>query len=356
MITPNKNILLTGAGFTKDFGGYLGSEMWSVIFNQEEISHYPRLRELMLREFDYERAYSLVTDMKDHLAFKEEEKQAFTIAIQKSYRQMHESICSGQTTKYMFAENLFQILVHRFGGYVTNGGEILERGFFFTLNQDLFLENFYSPPECLSRTLSIPGIPNPSPNWFEGRPRCPLQEQDWVKLPTEEEIHNLASHFWESYEGPFVYIKLHGSYGWESEVGPEAMVIGGQKSSLIEGEPLLRWYFSLFKQVLHRLNCNLVVIGYSFRDPHINSVILEAIHKYSLRVFVISPEDPGSFRSKFTGPTAMRDFFASSEGSQIWEGLHGYYFGTAQGLCDGDRRGDLSPMGKTLFRNLGLVE
>ena len=354
MITPNKNILLTGAGFTKDFGGYLGSEMWAVIFNQEEISHYPRLRDLMLSVLDYEQAYSLVTDLKDHLAFKEEEKQAFTRAIQKSYQQMHESICSGMM-KHNYAKILFESVVHRFEGSLTNNDQIKERGFFFTLNQDLFLERFYYNEPRVSRMLKIPGIPNPNQKWFDRR-LGQLGEEDWVTLPTDEELQKIASHFWEPLEGAFAYLKLHGSYGWKSAIWSDAMVIGGQKAGFIEREPLLRWYFSLFKQVLYRPNCNLVVIGYSFRDAHINSVILEAIQKYSLRLFAISPEEPGSFRSKFTEPTAMQDFFAANDGSLIWKGLHGYYFGTSQGLCDGDRPGDLSPMGKSLFRKLGLVE
>jgi hypothetical protein len=30
-------VLLTGAGFTKTFGGYLASEMWATILNQPEV-------------------------------------------------------------------------------------------------------------------------------------------------------------------------------------------------------------------------------------------------------------------------------------------------------------------------------
>ena len=44
-----KTILLTGAGFTKTFGGFLGSEMWAAIFNQPEVGEDNKLREYMLR-------------------------------------------------------------------------------------------------------------------------------------------------------------------------------------------------------------------------------------------------------------------------------------------------------------------
>jgi len=32
-----KTILLTGAGFTKNFGGFIASEMWAKIFNCREL-------------------------------------------------------------------------------------------------------------------------------------------------------------------------------------------------------------------------------------------------------------------------------------------------------------------------------
>jgi len=33
--------MLTGAGFTETFGGYLATEMWAAIFNQPEDSPLP---------------------------------------------------------------------------------------------------------------------------------------------------------------------------------------------------------------------------------------------------------------------------------------------------------------------------
>jgi hypothetical protein len=51
---PAKNVLLTGAGLTRNFGGYLAAEMWAVIFRQPEIRRYPNLRKRMLEGLDYE--------------------------------------------------------------------------------------------------------------------------------------------------------------------------------------------------------------------------------------------------------------------------------------------------------------
>ena len=52
-------VLLTGAGFTKSFGGYLASEMWATILNQPEVQDSPELLKGMrdLENLDYEMFY-----------------------------------------------------------------------------------------------------------------------------------------------------------------------------------------------------------------------------------------------------------------------------------------------------------
>jgi len=76
--TPAKNILLTGAGFTRDFGGYLASEMWAVIFRQPEIRRYPNLRKQMLERLDYEALYHEVLSSESYTA---DEKFSLTRVI-----------------------------------------------------------------------------------------------------------------------------------------------------------------------------------------------------------------------------------------------------------------------------------
>lgn len=38
-----ENLLLIGAGFSKDFGGLLAREMWSEVFNDPEVRRLPDL-------------------------------------------------------------------------------------------------------------------------------------------------------------------------------------------------------------------------------------------------------------------------------------------------------------------------
>ena len=40
-------VLLTGAGFTRNFGGFLTNQMWDKVFNHEQVQHYPFLVNLL---------------------------------------------------------------------------------------------------------------------------------------------------------------------------------------------------------------------------------------------------------------------------------------------------------------------
>jgi len=51
-------VLLTGAGFTKNFGGFLAIEMWSKVFNHPEIQSSEKLKSLIQNNFNYENIYS----------------------------------------------------------------------------------------------------------------------------------------------------------------------------------------------------------------------------------------------------------------------------------------------------------
>ena len=126
-------------------------------------------------------------------------------------------------------------------------------------------------------------------------------------------------------------------------------MIGNTKTKIIQREPLLRSYLSLFDEVLKTPSRNLVVTGYGFRDPHINDVIADAIRNSGLRLYVICPMQPGEFNDMLT--SAAGPF--CPKGHQIWNGLCGYYPASVRDLFH-HQTGELTLLGQTLFRNLGL--
>ncbi len=63
---------------------------------------------------------------------------------------------------------------------------------------------------------------------------------------------------------------------------------------------MLSWYFEdLFPDVLDRVQ-NLVVIGYGFRDEHINEQISRAVEK-GLGIVVLTPDTPDKLSKAMVG-------------------------------------------------------
>jgi len=168
-------------------------------------------------------------------------------------------------------------------------GDQKQSGFFFTLNQDLFIERHF---KTITKSLTHPCVKRilDDHKIIGG---LPINHTDYVMLPSKEEVErNLSTQF---YKNTLHYIKLHGSYGWTSSDGTNKLVIGKNKVDQIAREPLLSSYLNLFKQVLLTERKNLFIIGYGFRDDHINEVIADAILKFNLEYCVLSPKNESSF-------------------------------------------------------------
>src|SRR5437868_6043329 len=168
---PAKNVLLTGAGFTKDFGGYLGDEMWAAILSQKEISKYPNLRQLLLSQLNYEQAYHEVLESTSYSSY---EKFAFKDAVETAYERMHRKVMDVAAQSFFHKiKPLLRGIVRRFAGK----GE--ERGFIFTLNQDLLMEGFYNnnDQDYAPHHLTTPGT-TPPLGGFLGALQPSLKDSD----------------------------------------------------------------------------------------------------------------------------------------------------------------------------------
>ncbi|MDP3298030.1 MAG: SIR2 family protein [Thermodesulfovibrionia bacterium] len=297
----SRNILFTGAGFTKNFGGLLAKEMWSKIFNN--VQAYPRLRELLFHETDYESIYYHVMTGD----YEDEEKNAIDVAIFEAYRILDDIVRA-----WTFRDgapnpvNIYGVnkLIERFCG---SRDEI---GFFFTLNQDIFIERHFN---SLSKMLIHPGVPR-IPDTHKIINRLPLERQDFITVPTNEQLRNKPINSISS--RTLHYVKLHGSFGWLSSDGTNCYVIGKKKENQIADEPLLSWYFDLFTQVLSKPDRKLFVIGYGFKDRHVNEVIASSINNSNLKLYVMSP----SAQSEF-----LTNVGAVEHGETILKGLSGYF-------------------------------
>jgi hypothetical protein len=125
-----------------------------------------------------------------------------------------------------------------------------------------------------------------------------LESYDYFQVPVEEQIEIAKQKHEDKKPSPnLFYIKLHGSTNWQTKVGNrKVMVIGGNKIEQIISQPLLNWYFEIFKQVLSCPDRRLLIIGYGFGDDHINKVISNAVQKHGLQVYVVSRDQPKQLR------------------------------------------------------------
>jgi len=190
------------------------------------------------------------------------------------------------------------------------------------------------------------------PRWFNGQLGLNLKPTDIVKLPEGNNLQRIKDNFWDKGTGQFMYVKLHGSYGWALQDESEVMVIGTTKARIIEKQPLLEWYLSLFKGVLNAPERNLVLVGYGFGDEHVNDIIADAIRDNGLRLYVISPKEPKEFKN-YLDPTYGFVEDPKPRGDEIWKGLHGYYPAAITEFFHSNQ-GELPPLGKAFFHDIGL--
>lgn len=293
-------ILLTGAGFTKNFGGFLGSEMWAQIFNDAEIQGSNNLRDLLQKDYDFESVYSSVLNS----SLPDEDKSIMKRVIERSYRNLDDAIKGwvfNDSSPYPVNWYGWGKLVNLFVGQGNT------KGLFFTLNQDIFLER--------KSGYRSPGAPLFKQEFYNGQIRD-LTSDQFVILPRENAVEKAEKDFFN--HAGLAYIKLHGSYGWRSSDGSSQMVIGKNKSDLIENEPLLKWYLELFQKVIRDGNRKLLVVGYGFGDQHINKILVDGVENHGLQVYIISTKPAAELRDHFE---RGGHFYALP----ILNGLRGYF-------------------------------
>ena len=117
----------------------------------------------------------------------------------------------------------------------------------------------------------VPRIPNVHKTTI----RLPIEKEDFIFIPTLDELN--SNKVEPLSKNAIHYVKLHGSFGWKSSKGTDSYVIGKEKEKHITEEPLLSWYFELFRSALSESNRKLMLIGYGFRDRHINEVIANSV-------------------------------------------------------------------------------
>lgn len=299
---PRNTILLTGAGFTHNFGGFLAREMWSKIFNHPAVQGNPEIRELLLRDFDFESVYSSVLI---GAGYNNEAKEALRQAVEHAYKDLDKTV-----KNWVFNDsNPTALNIYGWGDLLSSLSQRgSEKGWFFTLNQDLFMER--------KSGKRSPGAPF-------GQPFVDRTEGGGIQsitLPNESAMEKVKATLNNT-----SYIKLHGSYGWLSSRGGTQMVIGRNKADDINREPLLKWYLDLFQEAIYEGGKRILIIGYGFGDTHINDILLKGVQEHGLSLYVINTMDPEDFKNILEGRPSIPASYEVSRYFKIWDGVRGYF-------------------------------
>ena len=269
-----KRYLLIGAGFSYNWGGWLASEAFEFLIGDAAVVASADLRALLWKH-QSKSGFEAALDELERAASPQMHSLALTLraAIKRMFESMNSAFKSkGLEFRQPFGND------HPVRNFLRSFDAI------FSLNQDLFLEHCYRG--CKDGLVDREDV---------------RTERDWnfpgmrlLRVPREHAVYPSALGLWVPSDDRTIaadqqpIFKLHGSANWRTTEDSDIMIIGGAKAAAIQRYAVLRWYSEVFAESLSRPDARLMIIGYSFRDEHINAVLLESMER-GLEVFVVDP-------------------------------------------------------------------
>jgi hypothetical protein len=282
-------VLLLGAGFSFNWGGWLASEAFEYLLGVPALDAWCRQLLWRHKREGFEAALSAVqASGGQSLSLMED-------AVRKMFADMNKGFFR-QGFEFEFASppqsgaNNIKEFLARFDAI-------------FSLNQDLLLEIGYcqaEPRQAFSQRWSAVEFPG-TVTRVQPQPLSPAGI--WVGTRHPSRVDSIAPT--NSHTQP-IY-KLHGSSNWVDDTGQNLLVMGGNKTASIRGSHLLTMYAAEFLRLLRQPNTRLMVIGYGFGDNHINAALEDAAAVGGLQTFIIDPwgadaPDPEKSRQNIIKP------------------------------------------------------
>ena len=270
-------LLLLGAGFSRNWGGWLASEAFEYLLGAPEVQADPYVRDLLWSNKEdggFEGA--LATVQSDYRRQPHEHLrhlQALQSSLEQMFLDMNRGLLENNDLEFQNGkERMLRTALVRFDAI-------------FTLNQDLLLEHRY-----LNDNVALAG-----PRRWDGFQLPGLVSRRSRLFPN---VLSEAGKDFSPEADPALFVlaqraqpvfKLHGSSNWTEQAGNQLLVMGGNKEGAIRLHPILLWYQELFARYMAEPNSRLMTIGYGFRDIHINRAIELAAQDHGLRIFVVDP-------------------------------------------------------------------
>ena len=295
--------LLTGAGFSYNWGGWLASEAFEYLLGAPEID--AELRALLWQNKEagggFEDALAtLEKDYADHPGPVTKGRLDLMIAaIVGMLNMMSNSMVNRPFEQHPNMQGSVTEFLLRFDAI-------------FTLNQDTLLEQHYAQHVMLRsqnryQGFEFPGVvvAGPPPVSFGGN-----QEFTALRFPEPNGRFSVSPRHQH-------YFKLHGSRNYSAgPSGDRIIIMGGNKAASIPRIPLLQWYLDQFTQRITAAGAKLLVIGYSFSDKHINDAIGLGVD-HGLKLFIIDPAGVDVIDKRKPMPIKVPDPYVEKIGPAI---------------------------------------
>lgn len=265
-----KHYLLLGAGFSRNWGGWLAAEVFEYLLGCAQVDARPALRPLLWRHKNNGGFEAALAELQRAGNAVRPDLEAFQAAIAEMFNEMNAAYFD--RLRFEFSDQIGS-LVREF---------LVRFDAIFTLNQDLLLERRYMDGNII---LTEPRKWNGAvlPGLRQLSPPNDIDPASWRNTRWQVQAEPYAAP-----RGEQPVYKLHGSSQWLDAAGSGMLVMGGGKNAAIKAQPLLTWYQNQFEAALNEQGARLMVIGYSFTDGHINQII-RAGAENGLRIFIVDP-------------------------------------------------------------------
>jgi len=271
------DLLLLGAGFSRNWGGWLATEAFEHLLGSPEVVRDPDLRKLLWKHQEHEGFEAALAELQVEFGrdprSAERPLMALQAAVSRMFADMNAAFMA--SPDWQFGQ---QYVERQIGTFLTRFDAI------FTLNQDVLLEHHYA-----NANIALIGKKRHAGAELPGMRRIaeqePIHADSWSRAtwsPMDEGSFKADAKFQPIY-------KLHGSSNWRRTDGAPLLIMGGAKVREIGQTPILNWYASEFERRLSEQGTKLMVIGYGFRDDHINAAIAKAVEG-GLKLFIVAPE------------------------------------------------------------------
>src|SRR5579863_9956164 len=130
----NHCVLLTGAGFTHNFGAPLAADVWALLFSHPEIRKHQPVHRLFKDNLDFEEVYHAVLSG----SYDDRQRAAVLTATRDVYEYIDTIVCRYRRDSSAPNHLGIQDFLSTFKGAIDRPG------FIFTLNQDLFVERHFN--------------------------------------------------------------------------------------------------------------------------------------------------------------------------------------------------------------------